>query len=577
MLNRFAEAWRRGSKYQRSLGWRAFSLRVLQVWLWLPKFWKSGSRQSDSIPLDRPYPVVHSEESFELILRRLRRLETSLDSLRAQLVGEVTFGRSEVAQDDGQRPPVVAESALNTTDIAILCRSSGKHCGIAEHSAYLGRRLGINVVGSLADLPDDSQVVFVEYEPSLYQSDEDLLDELAVIAERSMVVLDAHAISYELAMEARWHAIVVTRRNFVPGTLQLSLCLPADSVERPGPPEGIHLGTFGLAFPAKRYEEIIGLARRLNVPATILAAQGDATPEIAELSADYLARIRHLSGGNVTLIDEFLPMEKVIRILSQCSHIVTVMDDNGWQSASLRAMALAGRPLIAVGKGDSAVLGINRVGNVADIDLDFLESCRGIPEVHDGINDYQAFIQRLNRIKALALQIMHNDYIYLSDSRQMERMEWLKERVTGHAIDIGVGNGWSTNFLRATTGAEIRSDRLEYASLRFPHIKFVQLDAKSQALSGYQTLIFSELIEHMPMLEAREMLNRWTMTNPDKILITTPNAGKEEYDVNLVENPEHMWKPTHRTLEQVIPAAYSGHIETTSGGDFLLVELRRHA
>ena len=88
----------------------------------------------------------------------------------------------------------------------------------------------------------------------------------------------------------------------------------------------------------------------------------------------------------------------------------------------------------------------------------------------------------------------------------MERLVWLKERVQGRAIDVGIGNGFSTNHIRAVAGAEIRPDRLEYASIRYPHIDFHLLDARVQALPGFDTVVLAEIIEHMPQADARQMI-----------------------------------------------------------------------
>lgn len=464
----------------------------------------------------------------------------------------------------------------NRGHLAILCRTLGKRCGVAEHAAYLGERLGAVTVASVDELPDDVETVFVQYEPSLYQSDDDILSEIIAVERRAhTVVLDAHVLSPELAEAASWHAIVATRRNFLPGTLQLSLCLPPPVAERQSTPQGLRLGSFGFALPHKRFEDVVALAKRLQIPATILAAHANATPAFDKQSTRYLQTLKKLQEPGIEVIDKFLPMTDVIQRLRQCSHLICFMDDNGWQSASLRAMALAGRPMICTGRRNESIQGLTFVEDASEVTLPFLEACRSLPRVYDGITDYRALLQRLAWADSLAKKIIHDDRIYLEDTRQMERMAWLRDRAGDAAIDVGIGNGWSTNYLRARTGVDIRADRVAYASLRYPHIAFHLADASLQALPGYDTVFMGDIIEHMPFLQAKEMLARWALTEPERILVTTPNAAKQHYDPNIVEALEHVWGPTPEAMAALAPRGFSVKVETTSGEDFLLIEMRR--
>jgi len=460
--------------------------------------------------------------------------------------------------------------------IAILCRSLGRRCGIAEYAELLAQRLGAVAVSSVDDLPPDTDIVFVQYEPVFYEGPADAIAEVASISPSTIVVLDAHIIFPDVAAELRWHAIVATKRDFFyPGAVSLSLCLPMPVPTDDEPVQGIRLGSFGFAFPHKRYELVIALAQRLGVGATILAPHNNATPDISEISSSYLAYLKSLAGGDIEIIDDFLPMAEVIRQLRRCSHLVSCMDDNSGQSASLRAMAIARRPLISVRTEPAREVGAVLVDNLDAITPEFLEGCSQLPQPYDGIADYNSLLQRLTYTQRLVPQIQHSDSIYLDDPRQMERLAWLRQNVDGRAIDIGIGNGFSTNYIRAVAGVEIRPDRLTYATLRYPHIEFLLLDAKVHPMSGFDTVVFGEIVEHMPLAEAKQMVELWANTRPTRILLTTPNAGKTDYDDDLVHNPEHVWEPTEELIHNLIPAAYRATITTTKGGDFLLVDMRK--
>lgn len=174
-----------------------------------------------------------------------------------------------------------------------------------------------------------------------------------------------------------------------------------------------------------------------------------------------------------------------------------------------------------------------------------------------------------DRMKSLKEQILHHDSIYLSDPRQMERMEWLKKRVVGRGIEVGIGNGWSTDYLGAAAGTDIRADRVEYASIRFPHISFFLSDSRTEALFGYDTVVMAEVIEHMTIEEARGMLALWTLTRPRRFLLTAPNAGYYYYDEDLIFNQEHIWYPTERLVRGILPAGYDAEVD--SNDEFILV------
>jgi hypothetical protein len=478
-------------------------------------------------------------------------------------------GQTEMTEEQPSSPPV------ERPKIAILCRSLGDRCGIAEYASFLAQRLGVSQVASVADLPLDTDIVFVQYEISLYPKPADIINEVTLIKPPTIVVVDAHTLSPDLADELRWHAIVGVKRNLYPGTTRLSHIQQLPVPTEDEPVHGIHLGCFGFAFPAKRYELVIQLAQRLGVGATILAAHNNATPQLSELSASYIARLKSLAEGDIEVIDEFLPVPEVIRQLRRCSHLISCMEDNGAQSGSLRIMAAAGRPLISLRTEPAREVGAILVDDLDAVTIEFLGGCRQLPQPYDGIADYHVLLQRLAWAKELGRQILHSDALYLDDPKQMKRLDWLRQNITGRAIDIGIGNGFSTNYIKAMAGVEIRPDRLAYAGLRYPHIDFRPLDARVQALPGFDTVVFGEIVEHMPLAEAKQMVALWAEREPARILITTPNAGKPDYDDDLVHNPEHVWEPTEELVYNLVPTGYRATITTSSGDDFLLVDMEK--
>jgi glycosyltransferase involved in cell wall biosynthesis len=464
------------------------------------------------------------------------------------------------------------------SEIAIVSRSLGRRCGVAEYAAELADRLGAVVVPSAADVPAGTEIALIQYESTLYLNTADTLREIRSLPAGTVPVLDAHYMKPGELEALRWEAIVGVKRSFQPGTVRLRLShAPLSSKKRAKAPSEIVLGSFGFALPQKRYEDIIALARRLGVKATILAAPNDSTDETARLSADYLQKLRELAGDDVELIDDFLPMAEVVARLQGCSHLISCMVDNLSQSASLRQMADVGRPLISVDSHQATEVGAVVVDSLDDITIEFLKKTKQLPSSPDGFPDYEALIERLREARELMTRIEHPDSIYLDDPRQMERLEWLRDHVHGRAIEVGIGSGFSTNFVHAVAGAEVREDRLAYGSLRYPHIDFHLLDARNQALPEFDTVILAEIVEHMPFDEAKDMIALWAQTDPRRILVTTPNATKADFDEHLVHNPEHVWEPSVELVRKLVPAGYRGVVEMSSNEDFFLVELDKVA
>jgi len=517
---------------------------------------------------------------MDLILLRLRRLEEAVTVLRPQNREEQGEAASLVPTvgTPGAAPDAPEQSwpePAPLARIAILCRSLGRRCGIAEYSTLLAQRLGGVAVPSLGDLPLNTDVVFVQYEPSFYPNLADIVQEVRCIKPPTVAVVDAHDISSDVTEELRWHAIVGLKRKAYPGAVRLSHFqqLPVPVADEPV--QEIRLGSFGFAFPAKRYELIIALARRLGVGATILASHSDATPWHSELSSSYLATLKDLAGGDIEIVDEFLPLDEVIKQLRRCSHLISCMEDNGAQSGSMRIMAAAGRPLIALRTEQARDTGAMLVDHLDSITLDFLDRCRQLPQPHDGIADYHILLQRLGRARALARQMRLSDSDYADSPAQMERLAWLRHNVAGRTIDIGIGSGFATNYVRAAAGVDLSGDRIAHASLRYPHIEFRLLDPRVQALPGFETLIFGHGLERLPLAEAREMLTLWARTEPARMLLTTPNTPETDAERGRPSVSEPLWSPSEGVLASLVPGGYHASVATSREGDFLLVDMRR--
>jgi hypothetical protein len=500
-----------------------------------------------------------------LVLQRLHRLEQEIEEFGKQALSE----RKPLPEAESKirlREPSLTSSVGAAPDgsvlkVAIVCRSWGRRCGVAEYSAFLSERLGAPVVSSPADLPLDADVALLQYEPGYYSGLDDLIRELRLIRPSVIPVVDAHYILPEAAAELPWHAIVGVKRGFYPGTVRLSHIQQLPVIHQERDPEELRLGSFGFAFPAKRYELIIDLAKRLRIGATILASHNNSTDGQGEISSAYLEKLKKLATDDIEIIDEFLPTEEIVRRLARCSHLISCMEDNGAQSGSLRIMAAAGRPVISLKTTQAEDVGAILVDSLDEITIDFLRRCRHAPEPYDGMHDYNRLLDRLAQFKKDSHGLPGDDD---------EKVAWLRKCATGSTIVLGIGTGFAANSIRAAVAADPDPERLSIAFTRYPHLDLRALDPRIQALSGFETVVFDGIAQRMPLADARNMVAMWAEAGAQRILLT---AIQERATVNGSSGSERAWEPGQEQLLGLMPSGYTGNVSVATGSRHAFLEM----
>ncbi len=289
--------------------------------------------------------------------------------------------------------------------IGVLVRSLGRQCGISEYGICLAQRLGGIAVRNAQELPTDCSSVFIQYEPSLYRGLPDLLNEISQV--EGIPIIDVHTeippdIVPMLVSSLQSPAIVGVKRGPRPGTWFLPHISYALAKLPSTSPREIHLGSFGFAVPNKRYEDLIGLAIRLNVPLTILAAIANATPGIQVLSQGYIDYLRMMAHGraNIKINSSFLNHEQIIDELQKCSHLICTMENLDRTSGSMRMMALVNRPLISLPCAGSDEIGAIQVQSLSEVTIPFLQRKHPVPSFSDGLDEYHRLLEHLSRVYA---------------------------------------------------------------------------------------------------------------------------------------------------------------------------------
>jgi hypothetical protein len=146
----------------------------------------------------------------------------------------------------------------------------------------------------------------------------------------------------------------------------------------------------------------------------------------------------------------------------------------------------------------------------------------------------------------------HPSIIY-KEKKQRERIDWLKDNSDGRILEIGCSTGFVLNYVGGGTGADLDPLRLEYASLKYPKNKFLQLDAAKMPFKDkeFDTVMIPDILEHVEFEHAKKIVKEAFRVGK-KLIVTVPNASKPHYDKALVENPEHRWFPTEILMREMI-------------------------
>ena len=162
----------------------------------------------------------------------------------------------------------------------------------------------------------------------------------------------------------------------------------------------------------------------------------------------------------------------------------------------------------------------------------------------------------------------HPDVIY-DNRKQKERIDWLKENVSGNALEIGCAGGFVTSYTNADVGLDINAWRTKFAKAKHPEKDFITASAFSLPFTdkAFDTILIPEILEHVQLPQAENIISE-SKRVAHKILATLPNADKVNYDKSIVENPEHMWFPTKKIVLDLVKNC---KIQYTSENDFMLV------
>jgi glycosyltransferase involved in cell wall biosynthesis len=164
----------------------------------------------------------------------------------------------------------------------------------------------------------------------------------------------------------------------------------------------------------------------------------------------------------------------------------------------------------------------------------------------------------------------HPDTLYESE-RQKERLDWLKNNLSGNSLEIGCATGYVADYSGVSVGLDLNVYRLRLAKRRYHGKDFVLSNAMYLPFKekAFETVLIPEILEHLPLELAGKIVLEARYVG-ERLLITLPNADKVNYDKSIVEAPEHLWFPTKELVQKIVKDC---QIDYSKEKDFMFVSV----
>ena len=181
-------------------------------------------------------------------------------------------------------------------------------------------------------------------------------------------------------------------------------------------------------------------------------------------------------------------------------------------------------------------------------------------------------VKRLPEIK----QPTHHEESY-DDPRQQRRVNWVVERAVGTVLELGCAEGYILHRVGrpGSVGVDYDRERVEFGREKYSDMKFYVIDVRYGlpfSDRSFDTLLLLEVLEHMELEEAKEVLREAERMARQKVLITLPFQGGPGSDASLVIGPDHKWVPNWETVNDLLQGR---SCRGTLADGFVYLELER--
>ncbi|HVH16174.1 MAG TPA: hypothetical protein VNA15_10725, partial [Candidatus Angelobacter sp.] len=165
-------------------------------------------------------------------------------------------------------------------------------------------------------------------------------------------------------------------------------------------PKEICLGTFGFGYRSKRIEEVIRLARKLNLKAKIVTSVN--TESLKDQTETEITRLRKLSTERIEVIsgvtmDGGDGEKTIIEVLSECSHFIFAHMNSLGASGTMTFVKCFHRPIVALDSFQAVQAQVIRVPMLAS---------RASPVGYQTLEFVMGLFVRRRSIRSLLLRIL---------------------------------------------------------------------------------------------------------------------------------------------------------------------------
>jgi ubiquinone/menaquinone biosynthesis C-methylase UbiE len=140
----------------------------------------------------------------------------------------------------------------------------------------------------------------------------------------------------------------------------------------------------------------------------------------------------------------------------------------------------------------------------------------------------------------------------LMKPRQRERVDWLREHVTGRVLEVGCNWGYVLAYVGGDAGIDISPMNIELARVLSPDVPFQVGDATDLPFpsSSFDTVMVPEILEHLDFpVGVQIAVSEVCRVSRDQVLITVPDGTLDTEDAT---NFKHAWLLDDEALEQLL-------------------------
>ena len=267
--------------------------------------------------------------------------------------------------------------------IALVVKSLGTQCGIANYSSILSKHLNADIVSSASELKKKYDKILIAFDTNFYLFEDDFSNELSECYKKSEeVIFDLHTVlrgllintfPYRKLVKSPFSLNRTTNATYIPHFIY-----PANNTGKL-PPSKLKIGTFGFASPARRMKELLSWGRDNEIDVKIIATINTSGITTEKSTRNYAEEISEEFPGQVDI--GYFTHDEIVSKLEDCSHLIFCRngDPTIGVSGAVPLAYNAKRPIIVEHKALAPELKDIYVSRLESLNKDKIDKITKIP------------------------------------------------------------------------------------------------------------------------------------------------------------------------------------------------------